>query len=92
LTFGDNYGIPNWLADRINRIFCCSDVLVQNRAVVKVSGAKLEKSFIDRYPMGVWSLDVQDATNSYSDMYDFNTNPTPGGIGYMEIGADFIVS
>lgn len=49
-TFGDSYGLPNWMADKLNRVFACEDVSLDNVSVVKNDGAKLEATSSDAYP------------------------------------------
>lgn len=67
LTFGDGGGIPNWMADKINRVFSCDTVLVDDVAMVKNEGAKLEPNREKLYPMAGWSIELLEATNNYSD-------------------------
>lgn len=49
-TFGDSYGLPVWLADRLNRALGCDVVNIDNIVVVKNDGAKLEATSSDAYP------------------------------------------
>lgn len=49
-TFGNSLGMPNWMAEKINRIFGCDDIKIDNVSVVKNDGAKLEAIVADAYP------------------------------------------
>lgn len=67
ITFGDGRGIPNWLADKINRIFACDTVLVDEVEMVKNDGAKMEPTRGNLFPMAGWSLELIEGSNNFSD-------------------------
>jgi len=66
LTIGDAFGVPNWIADKVNRIFACSTVLVDGVGYCKNEGAKMEPAREKQYPMAAWTLELVEATNEYS--------------------------
>lgn len=66
LTIGDAYGIPNWLADKVNRVFACDSVLVDGVAYCKNDGAKMEPVREKQYPMASWNIDLVESVNNYS--------------------------
>ena len=70
LTFGTAKGFPNWIADRINRIFSLDTVLINNLQYCKAEGARMEAVAVDRYPYRAWTLEVQEPETKYSDEYD----------------------
>ncbi len=58
LTIGNCQGIPNYQMDIINRIFSCSEFLIDDVLWVKNDGAKLEKKSEPNYPMLGWSIEL----------------------------------
>jgi hypothetical protein len=84
ITFGTNLGIPNYIVDKINRALSCDTVYVDNQLHQKVDGAKLEKTFLHNYPKGIWTIDLVEGVNNYSDYADV-IKKTPAGIGSMVI-------
>lgn len=74
LIIGDTNGVPNWVADKINRIFACRTVKINDKYFAKTDGAKLERQSIsDKHPMAVWTLDIIPEENDYSDAFSFDT-------------------
>lgn len=70
-TFGDNRGIPNYLADKINRIFALSDVSIDGVDYMRNEGAKLEPIERDSlYPLCPWVMELALKENLYSELYD----------------------
>ncbi|MEG1950474.1 MAG: hypothetical protein RR137_08940 [Odoribacter sp.] len=49
-TFGDSYGLPVWMADKLNRVLACDMIKIDNTLVVKNDGSKLEATASDAYP------------------------------------------
>jgi len=67
---GGAYGVPPWVAKKVNMIFCNDTVLLDGMQYVRADGAKLEPNRADRYPMAGWSMDIRPAVNSFSGIYD----------------------
>jgi hypothetical protein len=63
LKVGHSGGIPPWLADKIKRIFCCSDVRIDGRYFTKVEGAKWERFEQTLYPMQGWRIQLREKFN-----------------------------
>ncbi len=74
-TFGGSYGIPNHLADKLNRVFGLSDVTIDGVKYSRNEGAKLERSGDADYPLAGWSLDLVKSENPYGET--FTTIPIP---------------
>lgn len=77
LKIGDSKGVPNWVADKINRIFSCSTVRFNGQQWTKTDGAKMEATREDIYPMAGWTIEVIRASNSHYDIAgggDFNND------------------
>ncbi|KAF0196005.1 MAG: hypothetical protein FD166_2732 [Bacteroidetes bacterium] len=57
-TFGPGSGLPNWMADKINRILSLSDIRINNESYVKNEGAKLEPVRDKGYPLAGWKIEM----------------------------------
>lgn len=72
-SFGDSKGIPNYLADIINRIFSCYYVQINSVYYNKAENAKFEATRSDNYPMAGWTLDlVEDEDMNGFDNFPFD--------------------
>lgn len=70
LFVGGHKGIPAWLADKIKRIFCCSDIRIDGRYFTKTEGGKWESFENDGYPMSGWKIDLRERYNRDSLIYE----------------------
>lgn len=61
LVIGDGYGVPDWVADKINRIFGCSTVLLDGKEFVRSDGSKMSRNGEKLYPMAGWTIEVREA-------------------------------
>lgn len=67
LTIGASEGIPNFIADIINRALSCSNFYVDGVRYVKNEGTKFERNGIDKYyPLAAWSIELIKSINEYS--------------------------
>lgn len=71
LTIGDNGGVPNWLAHKINVITMLSSVTIDGEEFVRVKDAQFEKED-DREGMGVWKVEMQSKNEDYIPFRIFN--------------------
>lgn len=83
-TFGPGGGIPNWMADKINRILSLAYVEINGRQYVKNEGAKFEAIREKQYPFAGWQIEMVPADNVYSitegqgsQLGDFNPDYNP---------------
>lgn len=83
-TFGPGGGIPNWMADKINRILSLAYVEINGRQYVKNEGAKFEAIREKQYPFAGWQIEMVPAENVYSitegqgsQLGDFNPDYNP---------------
>lgn len=65
-TFGNGRGIPNWMADKINRILSCAYVEIDGTQFVKKDGAKFEASREKGYPLAGWHIELVPAHQRFS--------------------------
>ena len=65
-TFGTGSGLPNWMIDKLNRIFSCSYVELNGRQFVKNDGAKLEIARENGYANAGCSIEMVLPDNPYS--------------------------
>lgn len=85
-TFGDGGGIPNWLGDKLNRIFGLSDVTLNGVAYSRNEGAKLSRVGDNDYPLAAFEIDLVKSDNPMTD--DYLTEPTPLTVDTTEITCD----
>ena len=57
-TFGDAYGLPNWMADKLNRALCCSEIYIDNIGYSRAENAKMERSGEENFPLSAWTIDL----------------------------------
>jgi hypothetical protein len=69
LLIGGAKGIPDYLADMLNRIFGCSNLLIDGKPFTKSDGAKMEDNSQDNYPMRGWAIDLREAENITANIY-----------------------
>lgn len=69
LIIGNTYGVPRWVIDKINQIFLCSEVLIDGKQFVGVSGAKFDPNRIDNYTKEGWSMEVRPAKQRNSNRF-----------------------
>jgi hypothetical protein len=67
---GGSRGVPPWLADKVKRIFGCSDLRADGRYYTKSEGAKWERTERDNYPMHGWQIQLRDAQNKEEMIYE----------------------
>lgn len=75
LTIGSGKGVPNWMADKINRVLSCSNVWLDGVRTTKSDGAKMEAVREKGVATAGWVIELIDADSSYSDVYgggDYN--------------------
>lgn len=70
---GGSYGIPDYLIKRLNRVFGCSSTLIDGTAYTKSEGAKWERKSFDDYPLSGWTLELRQAINRASQVYENGT-------------------
>lgn len=100
LKIGGASGIPPWLADKIKRIFCCSDVRIDGRYFTKMEGQKWERTEQALYPMQGWKIQLREKLNRDERIFD-NDAVVKGvaaaglivstrGFGINETGSDYL--
>lgn len=72
LIIGNAHGVPDWVADKINRIFGCDTVLINGKQFVRPEGAKMDRNGDRSYPMSGWSFDVREAKARDSEVIESN--------------------
>ena len=68
-TFGNSRGVPNWMADRINRAFSVDVTLIDNIQYMRNEGAKMERNGESIFPRAGWTLELLKARNDYSERF-----------------------
>jgi hypothetical protein len=62
-------GVPNWVADKINRVFDCSDVLVDGKGFTRMEESRMEPSRQKQYAMAGWIMDILESKNAESKVW-----------------------
>jgi hypothetical protein len=69
LSIGAGKGVPDYMADIIDRVLGCSTLIIDGRYYSKVDGS-LDVQEVDEYPMRGWSIDLREQFNRASNIYD----------------------
>lgn len=64
LIIGDQWGVPDFIIEKINGLFLCSNVLIDGKQWVGNEGARFEASRESLFPMSGWAFEVRPAKNS----------------------------
>lgn len=70
LIIGNAHGVPDWIADKINRIFSCDTVLLNGKQFVRPEGSKMDRNGDRSYPMSGWTFDVREAKARDSEVIE----------------------
>ncbi len=71
-SFGPGAGLPNWMADKLNRIFSCDEVTIDNVGYMRNESAKMEASRESGYPLGGWTIELIKTDKEYSEEFDLD--------------------
>lgn len=76
LTVGGSFGVPNWIARKLNLIFCLDNVTINDSGVVRSDGSSPEITLIHNdYPLYVYKLTLEESyTNQAPHRGDFNND------------------
>jgi hypothetical protein len=61
LIIGDSWGVPDFMIEKINNLFLCSNVLIDGKQWVGNEGARFEASREKLYPMTGWAFELYPA-------------------------------
>lgn len=61
LIIGDAKGVPDWVADKINRIFSCKTVYLDNKQFARTDGSKMERNGDPLVPTSGWTMEVRES-------------------------------
>ena len=71
LDIGAGAGIPDYFADKIDRILGCRTLLIDGVQYTKIDGS-LEPSGVEDYPMRGWRIELRPTVNRASKHYENN--------------------
>ncbi len=71
-VFGPSVGVPNHIADKLNRIFGLSTVTINDIQYSRNEGAKMERNGETEYPLAGWSIDLIKSDSPYSEEFEVN--------------------
>jgi hypothetical protein len=63
LVIGGSFGVPDWVVDMFNLIWCCNDVKVDGKSFARSGDAKLTYKTEDNYPMRGVTLELREGIN-----------------------------
>ena len=86
LFVGNQMGMPNWIADKLEEIFDQNSVDIDGKAFSAIEGAKLTPKRIERYAWVQWSMEIREALNRRSKRFEST------GITEEKITQDYFVS
>jgi hypothetical protein len=89
LLIGDAPGVPPYVLDILNRIFCCDHVMIGNMQWETPLGSKWEKTEIKGYPNIGASIDLVPANNAQSLQSSAGVEVGGGYIAAYEIETDW---
>lgn len=75
LSVGGLWGVPDWVIEKVNRIFSCDTVFIDGRQYTKADGAKWETIVAEGYPLRGWKIDIRETKNNYSLQAENNFSP-----------------
>jgi hypothetical protein len=64
LIIGDSWGVPDFMIEKINDLFLCSQVFIDGKQYVGNEGSRFEASRESLYPMAGWAFEVRPAKAS----------------------------
>jgi hypothetical protein len=63
LQLGGQYGVPDWVVDKVNRILSCDTWNADGKSFVKKDGTQWTPVELDSYPMRGWGIDILEGDN-----------------------------
>lgn len=76
LIVGHNFGVPDYMGDKLNRIFSCDNVYIDGKKFAILDESKIEVDEKDpQYPLKTFSIAVQEAETLNYDAYAVEEDP-----------------
>lgn len=72
-VFGSPTGMPNWMIDKLNRIFALSTVTINGVQYNRIDGAKWDRQGVDGYALAGWSIELQRSQSEVSEVIEYDT-------------------
>jgi hypothetical protein len=70
LFAGNENGIPNWMADKLEEIFIQNNVEIDGKGFAPAPGAKLTPARIENYAWSRWDLELRETVNRRAKRFD----------------------
>jgi len=74
LIIGDSWGVPDYIIEKINNLFLCSNVLIDGKQWVGNEGARFEASRESLYPMSGWAFEMRAAKANTRKRFEVDGN------------------
>ncbi|HEY5587555.1 MAG TPA: hypothetical protein VIK86_01215 [Candidatus Paceibacterota bacterium] len=89
LTFGNSFGLPEWIIDKANRALSCNNFFKDGTQFTKFDGAKLECTRLDKfYPLFIAIIEMIESVNKYSDEIGLSDTNVVLGYSTNALGFD----
>lgn len=76
LYVGNQYGLPDWMTDKINRVMSCDQIKIDGNWFEKIEGATWEVARIDDYPFSGIQIEIMPAVNHFLERLHFEDDNT----------------
>lgn len=76
LMAGGEKGIPDWVVDKLNRVFSCDHWEADGKEFVKKDGTEWAPVRLENYPMSGWKIEVLEADTLSSKRGSNDGNPS----------------
>lgn len=74
-VLGDGYGVPDYIAQKMNVIFACNKVFFDDVQFTRAEGSEWDATRTERYSRAGWRIDVRPTKNQLSLRGENNNNP-----------------
>lgn len=75
LVVGGTFGVPDWVAKKLNYIWSCNKVLVDGREFARSGTAQLEFNEIEGYPLRGITIELREGNNRGSKIFSPTVDP-----------------
>lgn len=72
LFMGNQVGMPDWYADKVDEIFDQTDVTIDGKGFSAAGGSEMNPNRIERYAWAQWNMDILETNNSREKRFESN--------------------
>lgn len=89
LFVGNAGGIPDYIADKVNRIMACDTVKIDDQYYEKVDGAEWEVTRESEYPFSGLQLEIMPSVNNFLQRLSFDENEDNGNMVLKRLSLNY---